>query len=135
MRVEAARLPFLVFHRVAGDDALARADRADPSDPALAVANRVLLDDQTLLAVLHLLDTRRPIAKLRVDVIVPKVERLEDMTVGIDDVIGAAHQRVLRGELYDAASYRSRERSASLNVVQNVERRHANYAPHPVPPR
>ena len=62
----------------------------------LTVADRVLLDDEALFAVLHLLDTRRPIAKLRVDVVVPQVERLEDMTVGIDDVVGATHQRVLR---------------------------------------
>src|SRR5258708_5356913 len=78
VRVEPARLPFLVFHRVAGDDALARADRADPSDAALTIADRVLLDDEALLAALHLLDARRPIAKLRVDVVVPQVERLKD---------------------------------------------------------
>ena len=73
------------------DDALPRADRADPADAALAVADRVLLDDEPLLAVLALDDPRRPVAELRIDVFVPEIQRLEDVPVGIDDVVDATH--------------------------------------------
>ena len=51
----------------------------------------VLLDDEPLLAVLALDDARRPVAEFRVDVFVPQIERLEDMTVGIDDIVLVAH--------------------------------------------
>ena len=87
VRIEPARLAVLVVHRVGLDDALPGADRADPADAELAIADRVLLHDQPLLAVLALDDPRRPVAKCRVDVFVPQIERLEDMTVGIDDVV------------------------------------------------
>ena len=96
VRIEPAGLPVFVGHRVALDDALPGPDRADPADAALAVANRVLLDDEALLAVVTLDDARRPVAKLRVDVFGPKIERLEDMTVGIDDIISAGHLGFLR---------------------------------------
>ncbi len=123
VRVEAARLSFLVFHRVAGDDTLPRADRADPSDAALPVADRVFLDDQALLAALHLLDARCPIAEFRVDVIVPQIERLEDMTIGVDHVVGAAHQRSSGSGLHSCGILAQRPLRRKLNVVQNPERR------------
>ena len=97
VRVEPAGLAFLVFHRVGGDDALPRADRADAADAELRIADRVLLDNQPLLAGLVVLDdARRPVAELGIDVLVPEIERLQDMAVGIDDVIGAGHQVPLR---------------------------------------
>ena len=105
VRVEPAGLAFLVFHRVGGDDALARADRADPADAELRVADRVLLDDQPLLAALVVLDdARRPVAELGIDVFVPEIERLQDMPVGIDDVVGAGHQGSSPAFATDAAS-------------------------------
>src|ERR1700680_4400591 len=51
--IEPARLAVLVLHRVV-DDPLPRADRADPADPALSVADRVLLHNEPLFAVLLL---------------------------------------------------------------------------------
>src|SRR5205823_9675643 len=33
----------------------------------------------------------------RVHVIIPEIERFQDVTVGIDDVVGAAHQRSSEG--------------------------------------
>ena len=47
----------------------------------------VFFHDQPFLAVLALDDPRRPIAEFRVHVLVPEIERLEDMTVGIDDIV------------------------------------------------
>ena len=83
-------LPSL-YSIVSLDDALPRADRADPADAALAVADRVLLDDEPLLAVLALDDPRRAVAELRIDVFVPQIQRLEDVPVGVDDVVSATH--------------------------------------------
>ena len=97
MRVEPAGPAFLVFHRVGGNDALARADRADAADAELCIADRVLLDNQPLFAGLVVLeDARRPVAEFGIDVLVPEIERLQDMSIGIDDVVGAGHQ-VLSG--------------------------------------
>ena len=90
MRVEPAGLAVLVGHRVALDDALPRADRAGDPEP-LRAAENLVLDLQPLLAVIVGDEARRPVAELRVDVVVPQVERLEDMTVGVDDVVGARH--------------------------------------------
>ena len=75
-----------------GDDALPGADRAGAAEPGLGAAEHLLLDDQALLAVGVLDQPGRPVAEVRVDVTVPEVERLEHMTVGIDNVVGAAHR-------------------------------------------
>ena len=96
MRVEPTRLAVLVRHRVGFDDTLPRTDSADPADADAAVADRVLLDDEPLLAVITLDDARRAITKLRVYVVVPQVERLEDVAVGIDHVVSAGHRHSLR---------------------------------------
>ena len=42
MRIEPAWLAVLVFHRIGGDDALTRTDRANGADAAPAGADRVL---------------------------------------------------------------------------------------------
>ena len=89
MRVEPARLAFLVFHGIGSNDTLSGANRADPANADPPVADLVLLDDEALLATVVLDDPRRPVTEFRVDVVVPKVERLEDVAIGIDDVIGA----------------------------------------------
>ena len=93
MRVEPAGLAVLIRHRVGLDHALSRPDCADPADAEPAVADRVLLDDEAFLAVLALDDARRPVAEFRVDVLVPQIERLEDVAVGVDDVVLVAHNR------------------------------------------
>ena len=91
MRIEPAGLAVLIGHCVALDDALPRADRADTADAEPAVANRVLLHNEPLLAILSLDDPRRPVAEGRVDVFVPEIQRLENVTVGVDDVVSATH--------------------------------------------
>ena len=91
MRIEPTGLAVLVRHRVALDDTLPRANGADPADAALAVADRVLLHNEPLFAVLLLDDPRRPVAKARVYILVPKIQRLEDVPVGVDDVVSATH--------------------------------------------
>src|SRR5579883_690828 len=91
MRVEAAGLAVLVLHRVSGDHALARADRADAADTELRVADRMLFDNQPLLAIFALDDFWRPVAELGRHVLVPEVERFENMAVGVDDVVLVAH--------------------------------------------
>ena len=96
VRIEPARLAVLILHRVV-DDALPRPDRADPADAALAVADRVLLDDEPLLAVLAFDDPRRAVAELRIDVFVPQIQRLEDVPVGVDDIVSATHTQLLSG--------------------------------------
>src|SRR5712692_5073392 len=55
----------------------------------------MLRDDQALLAILALDDARCPVAELRLDVFVPQIERLKDVAVGIDAVVGAGHQGFL----------------------------------------
>src|SRR5213078_5311661 len=55
----------------------------------------VLVNDEPLLAAVALGDARRAVAKRRVDVIAPQIERLEDVTIGIDDIVGATHTRFL----------------------------------------
>src|SRR5207302_4309955 len=87
-----AGLAVLAFHRVGGDDALSRPDRADPADAALAVAELLLVDDQLLLPVLPLDQPWRPVAKPRVDIGGPQVARFEDMAICIDHVVGAGHR-------------------------------------------
>jgi len=37
-------------------------------------------------------EARRAVAILGIHVIVPEIERLQDVTIGVDDVIDAAHQ-------------------------------------------
>ncbi len=94
VRVEAAGLAVLVGHRVGLDDALPRADGTDPADAGAAVADRMLLDDQPLLAVLALDDARRPVAEFRIDVFVPQIERFEDVGVRVYHVVSVLHCRL-----------------------------------------
>jgi hypothetical protein len=84
VRVEPAGLAVFVRHCVGLDDALPRPDRPDPPDADPAVADRVLLDDDSLLAVLTPDDPRRPVPKRGIDVFVPQIQRLEDVPVGVD---------------------------------------------------
>jgi hypothetical protein len=91
VRVKPAGLAVLVRHRVGLNDTLPGADRANPAYADPLVTNRVLLDDEPLLAILPLYHLGRTVPELRVDVFVPQIERLEDVAVGIDDIISAAH--------------------------------------------
>src|SRR5260370_861757 len=82
--------PVMILLRAA-DRPLPRPGRAYPPDAALAIADRALRNDEPLLAVLLLDEPRRPVAELGIDVFVPEIQWLEDVSVGIDDVVSATH--------------------------------------------
>src|ERR1700730_2310694 len=121
MRIEAARLAILVFHRIGRNDALACRVGPDPADPAPAGADHVLVDNEPFLTVLTFDQPRRPIAIGWVDVVAPQVERFQDMTIGIDHVVCAGHRRSSRFNS-GTLSYRAGWRCAMdfLNSVQNA---------------
>src|SRR5262249_37459736 len=98
VRIESAGAALLVFELGRLDLTLPRADPADAAKAALRIAGCALLDDQPALAVLLLGQARRPIAVLGVGVFLPQLERLEDMAVGVDDFVGAAHRDSLPAE-------------------------------------
>src|SRR5437667_422939 len=90
VRIEAALLALLVCHRVVADHTVAGANgpqRAKTSAPA----KRPAVNAQTLLAVGVDKQARRPVTERRVDVLFPEIQRLEDVPVGIDDVVSATH--------------------------------------------
>src|SRR5439155_20846811 len=120
--VEAAGLAVLIFHRVCRDDALPRTDAADAADAALIVADDMLVHDETLLAVLAGDDARRPVAERGIHVVVPEIERLEDMSVSVDDVVSAAHQHFSGAGFRSCGILAQRPLRRKLNVVQNPER-------------
>ena len=90
MRVEPALLSFGIFEAVELDRALPDADRAEAADPP-RIAQQLALDAEALLAVLVDDKARPALAEFGIDVFVPEIERLEDMAVGIDDVVSASH--------------------------------------------
>jgi hypothetical protein len=96
VRVKATRSALGISNRV-GADALARADRTDPANANLAVTDRALLDHQLLLAVFALYDARGAVTELGVDVIVPEVEGLEDVAVGVNHLVHVTHSPLLCG--------------------------------------
>src|SRR5512133_3877166 len=96
MRVEPALPALAVLHRVGRDDALPRPDPAGAAESGLRAAEDLLLDNEALLAVFVLDQSRGPIAEAGLHVIVPQIERLEHMPVGVDDIVGATHSRFLR---------------------------------------
>src|SRR5436305_7474373 len=93
MWVEPPGLAVPVLHRVGRDDALPGADRPCPAEPGLSAAEDLLLDDEALLAVGVLDQPRRPVAEVWVHVMVPQIERLQHMPVGIDNVVGTGHRK------------------------------------------
>src|SRR5205085_12475056 len=92
VRIEAAGAALIVFHLRRLDRALPRADAAYAAHPLLT-AEQLTLDIELFLAGLRIDDeARRAVAILGIHVIVPEIERLQDVTIGVDDVIDAAHQ-------------------------------------------
>src|SRR3954452_22910834 len=101
MRVEPTGPALLVFHLRGLDLALPRANAADAAH-ALLAAQELALDIELFLAGLRVDDEpRRAVAEFRVHVFVPEIERLQDVTIGIDHVVGAAHQASSGGENRD----------------------------------
>ena len=87
VRVEPAGAPFHVLHRgFGGHLTLPGPDGADDAE-ALLAAQDLSLDEEALLAVGVDDDPGRPLAKARVDVLVPDVHRFEHVAVGVDDVV------------------------------------------------
>ncbi len=90
MRIEPALFPLGKFQAVELDCALADADRAEAADPP-RIAEQFAVDAHALLAVLVDHHARPALAKRRVHILLPQRERLEDMTIGIDRVVGERH--------------------------------------------
>ena len=90
MRVEPALLPFGVFQGIGLDRALPHTDRAEAADPP-RIAQHFALDGEALLAVLVDGKPRPALAELGIDVVLPEIERLQDVAVGIDRVVGESH--------------------------------------------
>src|SRR6266850_2196987 len=88
--IEAAAPAIDVFHLALFHGALAGPDRADDAE-ALRAAEDLALYEQAFLAVGVDDDPGRAIAEARVDVLVPQVHGLEDVTVGVDDLVGTRH--------------------------------------------
>ncbi len=88
--IEAAAPAIDVFHLALFHCALAGPDRADDAE-ALRAAEDLALYEQAFLAVGVDDDPGRAIAEARVDVLVPQVHGLEDVTVGVDDLVGTRH--------------------------------------------
>src|SRR5438094_453607 len=91
VRVEPALLPFGIFEGVGLDVALPHADRAEAADPP-RIAQHFAFDLKALLAVFVDSKARPTLAELGVDVFVPEIERLQNVAVGIDNVIGPGHR-------------------------------------------
>ena len=91
VRVEPAGPALLIFKLGRLDSALPRADAANAAEAALRIAGGTLLDDQPAFAALVLDEARRPIAVLGLGVFVPEVERLQNVAVGVDNVVNATH--------------------------------------------
>src|SRR5262249_26783089 len=88
-----AALPALdVFHGDVIDRALTGADPADEAE-ALGTSQNLALDEQSLLAVGVDDHPRLAFAVLGIDVLVPDIDRLEDVSVRVDDVVRARHGR------------------------------------------
>src|SRR5262249_48164984 len=90
VRVEAAAPTLDVFHGALVDHALSGPDGADHAE-TLRATEDLALDQQAFLAVGVDDDPRRAISEAGVDVLVPQVHGLEDVTVGVDDLVGTRH--------------------------------------------
>src|SRR6266853_3691049 len=90
MRVEPALPSLAVLQRVIAHDAVAGANRADRPE-ALLAAKRLAVDAQALLAVLIDEASRRPVTERRIDVVLPQIERLENVTVCVNHIVCQTH--------------------------------------------
>ena len=92
MRIETTLAALLVFHGVVHHGAVAGPHPAKRAETFLA-AEQLLADLQALLAVRIADQLRRLIPIFRVDVVAPEIERLQNVSIGIDDIICAGHGR------------------------------------------
>ncbi len=92
MGIEAARAAVGVLEGGLVHRALAGADGADHVE-ALLAAQHLPLHEQPFLAVGVDDHAGGAVAVAGIEVLVPEIHRLEDVTVGVDDVVGAGHGR------------------------------------------
>ncbi|PYM40017.1 MAG: hypothetical protein DME16_26840 [Candidatus Rokuibacteriota bacterium] len=92
MRVEATLASLHVLHGQLGHVTLPGSDGPDVAQ-ALRAAQDLALDIEPLLAVLVHDDPRRAVAIRRIHVLFPDIHRLEHVPIGVDDVVGAGHDR------------------------------------------
>ena len=95
VRVEPALAPFGIFQGVGLDDPLPDADGTQAADPA-RIAQQLAFDAQAFLAVFVDDKPRPALAEFGIDVLVPQIERLEDVAVRVDHVVRARHRQSLR---------------------------------------
>src|ERR1700751_1707519 len=96
VRVEATLAALVVGHCIVANYPITRADRAECAKPP-ASAKRLAIDAQAFLAVLVDEEARCAIPKRRIDIILPEVDRLEDVAVGIDGMVSRIHNQLLSG--------------------------------------
>jgi hypothetical protein len=94
VRVEAALAPLGIFQGAGLDDSLPGADRPQAADPP-RIAQQLALDAEAFLAVVVDDEPRPALAEFGIDLLVPQVERLEDVTVRVDYVVRARHRQSL----------------------------------------
>ncbi len=90
VRIEAALASLLVLHGIVHHGAVARTDAAKRAE-ALFAAEQLFADLQALLAVGVADQLGRKIAVFGIHVVIPERQRLQDVSIGVDDVIGATH--------------------------------------------
>ena len=90
MGIEATLAALFVLQRVVHHGAVARANATDSAEPLLA-AEQLLADLQALLAVLVADQLWRLITELRIHVVIPESQRLQYVSVGIDDIQSSTH--------------------------------------------
>src|SRR5205807_951743 len=95
VRVEPALAPLGIFQGAGLDDALPGTDGSKAADPP-RIAQQLALDAEAFLAVVVDDEPRPALAEFGVDVLVPQVNRLEDVTVRVDYVVRARHRQSLR---------------------------------------
>jgi hypothetical protein len=98
--IEAAGLSFGIFERVRRNNSLPRADRPNPTDAALLLGVGLpLIDYQSFRPAVIFDDARCALTESRLHVSRPKVERLKDMSVRINDIVGTCHHQLQRVDL------------------------------------
>ena len=99
VRIEPALAPVRVFQTVECDLALANADRAEAANAA-RIAQKLALDGEAFLAVVVDDEPRPAFTERGVDVVIPQSERLENVAVGVDNIVCACHCHFLPGIVF-----------------------------------
>ncbi len=96
MRVEPALAPVGVFQAVEFDLALPDAHGAQAAN-ASRIAKQLALNAEAFLAVVVNDEPRPAFTERGVDIFIPKRERLQNVAVGVDSIIGPCHCLFLPG--------------------------------------